>query len=938
MWSSQGLSISPPPGGAPDGFLHCNSSHLTDFGGIVRIPLSAEELLAEITSIEFTFFTMDDAADVLTNFDVAGNPIIFSMVFSAIGLDFFMILFARWRRHRRRVVKIRKIASERHAQRDTHWAEKKVTIMKQQEEARLKNIARAYRLAKQNNLSLVSLPPELRTEVVRIQQRLGRSDVVATKLQALVRNKYASNRRVVPGELPSPPPSPPDRLVRPTTSSSARSREGRDLRASLEAGAAAHRAAELQAQRKAQERAGQAGQRPTSRKASPSLSSPRVRPSRLPTQSSLNDAYEVLGIEAGAPDEHVLGRFMLLTRRVRENLAAAQRRGDDGEVHKTLLNQLIQARNIIEAAGRGTRAIRSTATPEQAAHFVIAAPTREQEPAQKSVLEERTQASTISVTSVLVDDTRDTNATSLSACTDSASVSREQTPTVRPQDDVSVLPVVVHRPPPTVAHRAPPTVAHRLPLNRVVAESLFKVVANGSARISIESMKAYLRERGDVHEEAIGRLVAEIGINSDGKMDLDEWTRGWVHVQTPKAAWALNRVVAESLFKVVANGSVRISIESMEAYLRERGDVHEEVIGRLVAEIGINSDGKMDLDEWTRGWVHVQTPKAAWAPLPPRQGESLRKETGTAVVSASGSAKRWQHMAARAKLGAEVEPRTEVEAFMPAKAEVEATTAVKADEDLKERLQPKKLGRYFRSFFGEYYRMLQREHGLVSAVLPAGEDTAGDRLRDEDIIQIFWTTMMGNLCLISILTGGAPLISITTIIYSLITCIILAAITIVVKVVFRWGNRLRFRRRPEPSNLTKLWRRVRVIFKRRQAISLADDSRSGSGSSALTPPSRFVPMSSRLHLLRFMLAWVFNILLFISFCLLAIIFGVTMGPAQVHEVILAWVLSLGFTWIVVEPTEILAFTVSEKNQTLRRIKDFLVRIVSNLKMLGLWPC
>ena len=900
MWSSQGLSISPPPSGAFDGFLHCNSSHLTDFGGIVRIPLSAEELLEEITSIEFTFFTMDDAADVLTSFDVAGNPIIFSMVFSAIGLDFFMILFARWRWHRRRVVKMRKIASERHAQRDMHWAEKKATIMQQQEEARLKNIARAYRLAKQNDLSLVSLPPELRTEVVRIRQRLGRSYLVASKLQvlarnktasnrvatmlqALARNKYASNRRVVPGGLPSPPPSPPDRLVRPTTSSSARSREGRDLRASLEAGAAAHRAAELQAQRKAQEKAGQAGQRPTSRKASPSLSSPRVRPSRLPTQSSLNDAYEVLGIEVGAPDEHVLGKFMLLTRRVRENLAAAQRRGDDGQVHKTLLNQLIQARNIIEAAGRATRAIRSTATPEQAAHFVIAAPTRVQEPAQKSFLEEQTQTSTISVNSVLVDDTRDTNATSLSACTDSPSVSRELTPTVRPQDDVTVLPVVALRPPPTIAPRPPPTVPLRPP-------------------------------------------------------------------PTVAPRPPLNRVVAESLFKVVANGSARISIESMQAYLHERGDVHEEVIGRLVAEININSDGKMDLDEWTRGWVHVQTPKAAWAPLPPRQRKSLRKETGTTVVSASGGAKRWQQMAGRAKLGAEVESRTAVEAFMPAKAEVEATTAVKAveaatavkamtDEDLKEILQPKKLASYFRSFFGDYYRMLQREHGLVSAVLPAGEDTAGDRLRDENIIQIFWTTMMGNLCLISILTGGAPLISITTIIYSLTTCIILAAITIVVKVVFRWGNRLRFRRHPKTPNLIKIWRRVRgMIFKRRQAISLADDSRSGSGSSTLTTQSRFVPMSSRLHLLRFTLAWIFNILLFISFCLLAIIFGVTMGPAQVQEIILAWVLSLGFTWIVVEPTEILAFTVSEKNQTLRRIKDFLVRIVSKLKTLGLWPC
>jgi urea transport system ATP-binding protein len=35
-------------------------------------------------------------------------------------------------------------------------------------------------------------------------------------------------------------------------------------------------------------------------------------------------------------------------------------------------------------------------------------------------------------------------------------------------------------------------------MDLLVAESLFKVVAEGSARIPIESMKEYLRQRGDM--------------------------------------------------------------------------------------------------------------------------------------------------------------------------------------------------------------------------------------------------------------------------------------------------------------------------------------------------------------------------------------------------------------------------------------------------------
>ena len=61
IWSTEGCVASPPPSARPDGFLHCNCTHLTDFGG-VSFPTSAEEFLDELTSIQFTTFTMDECA------------------------------------------------------------------------------------------------------------------------------------------------------------------------------------------------------------------------------------------------------------------------------------------------------------------------------------------------------------------------------------------------------------------------------------------------------------------------------------------------------------------------------------------------------------------------------------------------------------------------------------------------------------------------------------------------------------------------------------------------------------------------------------------------------------------------------------------------------------------------------------------------------------
>ena len=100
QYESAGLTPAPPPNGQPDGFLYCDSTHLTEFGGI-SFPASAEELLAELTPT-FSLFTADEALAILSNFDFAANPTISITLFTILGLDFFtLFLLGGWRGWRR---------------------------------------------------------------------------------------------------------------------------------------------------------------------------------------------------------------------------------------------------------------------------------------------------------------------------------------------------------------------------------------------------------------------------------------------------------------------------------------------------------------------------------------------------------------------------------------------------------------------------------------------------------------------------------------------------------------------------------------------------------------------------------------------------------------------------------------------------------------------
>ena len=201
IWSSEGLVASPPPSGVPDGFLHCDSTHLTDFGGVIKIPLSAEELLAELTAIKFNVFTLDDMANVLGEFDIAGNPAIFTMLFTCTGLDVLLILITRWRFYRRRVNTARKRIARHQEERDPEFKAKKAARELQASQEHMRFHARALVIAKQRNVPLKRLKEDVRLEVAAIalqsgvRGKLKRVDRTKTKaaikLQSMVRGNMA---------------------------------------------------------------------------------------------------------------------------------------------------------------------------------------------------------------------------------------------------------------------------------------------------------------------------------------------------------------------------------------------------------------------------------------------------------------------------------------------------------------------------------------------------------------------------------------------------------------------------------------------------------------------------------------------------------------------------------------------------------------------------
>ena len=63
--------------------------------------------------------------------------------------------------------------------------------------------------------------------------------------------------------------------------------------------------------------------------------------------------------------------------------------------------------------------------------------------------------------------------------------------------------------------------------------------------------------------------------------------------------------------------------------------------------------------------------------------------------------------------------------------------------------------------------------------------------------------------------------------------------------------------------------------------------------------------SKRSYRLRMMLAWLFNLSVFVVCCMVSIIYGRLFGKARTNDMVIGWVLASGQTWGAIEPVQVL---------------------------------
>ena len=205
---------------------------------------------------------------------------------------------------------------------------------------------------------------------------------------------------------------------------------------------------------------------------------------------------------------------------------------------------------------------------------------------------------------------------------------------------------------------------------------------------------------------------------------------------------------------------------------------------------------------------------------------------------------------------------------------------------------------------------IKNEHLLVATFWSADANYAKvqkgqSQLRETQLVQIVFNTLMFQLGLLSLLAWRftdfetvltAPMIFAA----GTLTALVSAAFTLLCKGVFRWGNTRR-RKARKASRLHRLTQWVRSAAKEEGGIRVAvmKEWWHYRTSSLRRTPKQALPRMA--VVVRQNLSWFLIFFAYFASLALVLAFGLSVEVVKYHSVLGGWAVSLGETWLLVEP-------------------------------------
>ena len=929
------MVASPPPSGRPDGYLYCESTHLTDFGGLVKVPTSSDELLDELSAIRFRTISVDDVANVLTEFDVANNPAIFSTIFIFIGLDIIMIACARWRFHRRSLAVKRTRVTTLRNRRDPVFREKKRNDELVDMLSRSREATRAYQIAKRSGLPLSVLPENLRQEAAAIMlQKIwrSRSQKLVFKTQKRGATSLQSFARMV---LVS-------RSIRPQL---ARRRAELGKTVQKSSGLIRSYSDRLQWDGPGSEnlelrRSGQGTPQMSSSSSSPALSIKRF----------------VLD-EAG-------------TLREADRSPALASEVDLATAFPATSSWMTQRGNCTQAQATpsGDPVVQHSGT-KKPRRIVLSVPpdSPQSPPLSPPPVPDRLLRPTAS-------------SSSRHTIREAARIERNKHAAA-----ASLLAVSQQRRADPTEPTRPGCMTQRENRYRSITSTSQAILASNTLRRAKEAFEA--AETSGIDSRATALAPDEPPSRDRVVHGTSACNRATDDDSLRQPCCDDERTLlahAQSSFGASAQMAVGVPVKRTPVLGVRTGPQ-----GNAVPTSGASEGDRAEIQQAATGEKvgHPKPSQGIRLQLADKQATAGTKFKGRKVTKATKAE------ALRFKLEMRKDDTRQLHALANQKGGLHMSRVAMA-----------RMTRSTRAFASAFWKTLQDEHTIVSAVLPGADSLTGDRLHDENIIHLFWCMVAGELCVLLVLADGAEvqLFSITTIINGAITTFTCAAFGAIIKQIFRWGNRRFVRLRDKQGALQRIASLIVVGFcrigrrsdKALRAInpeigalrskkvkaawhghtprmvtptvarpracttgsySISVVSRTSLGTSSMPStdtcggspstlrslqPSvskaslaastscsnstlqttyqsvqsgqvvrhgrkRFRKLSRRMQWARFCFAWLLSMALFLTACIIALVYGVLLTESAFNTLRLAWIAGLVFTWMVIEPSEVL---------------------------------